>query len=380
MDRVPPTKRRVTPTPHRTTATSSSTSHCIEIIKVFKVQHISKTHHQVEYHAGNTTTNHTLKKENSGDGTSLQVRLTSQGPPLACSSRSPTLLSIDVGKYKLEIYNGQTTATYDTPVGMEHILNAKPQAIVLEPTGAYSQKIVKAALAAGIIVYYIDTTRFKKFRESMNPDVKNDACDAKAIHKFYTTFGAQPHIPPNPSTQTLLEILKKRNVIVKNIRQWKGSLESANELEQHDLKKFVTEQIKIFSRERDRIDKALEKVIDLDLAKICGPLLTVKLTTLDPLRFETKAKWICYLGLHMKVWKSGEKELRNKLSKRGDSEARSMLNMAVLKRLNMKQEPYYSYYWRLRDLGHSNTVAKVATMRKIAIHFWARYREKYKHK
>lgn len=349
--------------------------HCSEVTKKYICQKLSTNqpgeHRRQEL---KEDTKLKLKEASTRGGRSLQVRLTSQGPPLACSK--PPLFSIDVGKFKLEIFDGKTTATYDTPVGIEHILNHKPTAIVLEPSGAYSQNIVKAALAAGIICYYIDTTRFKDFRKAMNPDVKNDSADAKAIFKFYHTFGAQPHIPPNPNTQTLLELLKQRRMIVKNIVQWKCQIESATQLGQNDLIKFMKTQIANFARERDRIDKALEKVVDLDLAKIVGPLLTVKLTTLDPARFATKWKWICYLGLHMRVWSSGEKTLRNKLSKRGDSEARGMLNMAVLKALSMKKEPYYSYYWRLREEGHSNTVAKVATMRKLAIHFWIVYHKK----
>ncbi|MEB3785843.1 transposase, partial [Pseudomonas paracarnis] len=80
--------------------------------------------------------------------------------------------------------------------------------------------------------------------------------------------------------------------------------------------------------------------------------------------FRNSDAFIAFLGMDLRVNKSGQKDGRRSLSKRGDSEARRLLHNAAM--AASRTETWKAFYQAQRARGYSTTQALVILARKLA--------------
>lgn len=98
----------------------------------------------------------------------------------------------NLGEYYL---NGDNFhQAYTSAHGLKQILDLKPDAIVLEPTGVnYTRLWVRKMSEQGVKVALIGHTQLRSYRKNLNLPDKDDPADALAIGHYYAEHHLNPH-------------------------------------------------------------------------------------------------------------------------------------------------------------------------------------------
>lgn len=294
------------------------------------------------------------------------VELSNKAPPLYCANA----LALDIGKYNLEGYDGKKHYVFDTKKLYE-VLRLNPKKVFLESTGVYHRPITRILLRKKIPVYEINTYRFKKYREQITPDFKTDKSDVTAMYEYSKIF---KHKQITRIGHPLEPLLKRFRIISKSTSKWKNILESCTIDKDTYNTIFLKNAIKLFNKERKKVETILEQKINPTLKKKYGLILTSTLLSLDPIRFPTSKHWCSYLGLKLKTYESGTIKKKQKITKKGFGNVRKLLYLQTMNFIKNKTEPIHSYHKRLKKKGKKGLIIMVACMRKIARQFWAEYK------
>ena len=292
-------------------------------------------------------------------------------------SVSKPIVGVDVAKNELVIYHAEVDLLETIPNTKAAIkkwlkaLSCKV-AIAIEATNIYHLEFADLAHEAGCVVYMVGGYELKHYRESVKIRAKTDALDAKLLVRYLRKEADElrPWTPPSPLYRHLLSLFRRRAALV----QARVSLTQswANE---PLLKASFAEQVKSMQRLEGLIEKMISDCLKeaglLGQLKRClkvegiGFLTGARLiATFQRGEFRNSDAFIAFLGMDLRVNKSGQKDSRRSLSKRGDSEARRLLHNAAM--AASRTETWKAFYQAQRARGYSTTQALVILARKLA--------------
>lgn len=287
------------------------------------------------------------------------------------------IVGVDVAKNELVIYHAQLDL-------LKPIANNKsaikqwlkelpgPVAVAVEATNIYHLEFAELAHAAGCRIYMVGGYELNHYRKGVNVRAKTDALDAKLLARYLKNEGDElrPWTPPSPMYSRLLSLFRRRAALVQArvnlVQSW------ANE---PLLKAALAGQV----QSMQKLELLIEKMIN-DHLKEAGLLAQLKrcmrvegvgfltgarlLTAFERGDFRNADAFIAFLGMDLRVAKSGQKDSRRSLSKRGDPEVRRLLHNAAMSASHTSA--WKGFYEEQRARGFSTTQALVILARKLA--------------
>ncbi|NWB86605.1 IS110 family transposase [Pseudomonas gingeri] len=290
---------------------------------------------------------------------------------------SKPIVGVDVAKNELVIYQAERDlleTIANTKAAIKKWLKALPGTvtIAIEATNIYHVLFADLAYEAGCDIYMIGGYELSHYRKGVNVRAKTDALDARLLARYLKNEAEELHpwTPPSPLYRQLLSLFRRRAALVQArtslVQSW------ANE---PLLKTSFAAQV----RSMQRLEALVEKMIKdlLEKAGLMGQLkrcmkvegigfLTAArlLATFQRGEFRGCDAFIAFLGMDLRVSKSGQKDGRRSLTKRGDSEARRLLHNAAMSA--SRTATWKPLYEELRARGFSTTQALVILARKLA--------------
>jgi transposase len=290
---------------------------------------------------------------------------------------STPIVGVDVAKSELVIYQAELDLLESIPntkAAIKQWLKALPGkvAIAIEATNIYHLEFADLAYGAGCVIYMVGGYELSHYRKGVNIRAKTDALDAKLLARYLKNEAAELHpwTPPSPLYRQLLSLFRRRAALVQArvglVQSW------ANE---PLLKAAFAEQV----RSMQQLEVLIEKTIN-DHLKEAGLLGQLKrclkvegigfltgarlLTAFQRGEFRNADAFIAFLGMDLRVSKSGQKDGRRSLTKRGDPEARRLLHNAAMSA--SRTAAWKAFYEEQRTRGFSTTQALVILARKLA--------------
>lgn len=292
-------------------------------------------------------------------------------------SVSKPIVGVDVAKNELVIYHAEfdlLEAIPNNKTAIKRWLKALPGsvAIAIEATNIYHLEFADLAYEAGCVIYMVGGYELSHYRKGVNVRAKTDALDAKLLARYLKNEADELHpwTPPSPLYRRLLSLFRRRAALVHArvalVQSW------ANE---PLLKAAFNAQVQSIQK----LEALIEKTIG-DHLKEAGLLGQLKrclkvegigfltgarlLTTFQRGDFRNSDAFIAFLGMDLRVSKSGQKDGRRSLSKRGDPEARRLLHNAAMSA--SRTGAWKKFYEDQRAKGLSTTQALVILARKLA--------------
>lgn len=245
-----------------------------------------------------------------------------------------------------------------------------PADLAVEVTGRYHWELVDQAYAAGVTVYLIDPYRLSRYRDGVGERHKSDPVDARLLARYLAHERAElrPYQPLSGTHRQAWSLLKRRAKLV----QADGAI---TESLQHErgLKVRLKELKQEIARLEQAIERRLKELIRqlgltddyrrLQTIKGVGALTAAALVLAFHRGDFTRADaFVAYLGMDIRIRRSGKYKGHEKLTKKGDSECRRLLHNAAMAAARGNLKPYYE---RLRARGFASTQAYVAVARKL---------------
>jgi transposase len=290
---------------------------------------------------------------------------------------SKPIVGVDVAKNELVIYHSERDV-------LEAITNSKASikqwlksqagsvSIAIEATNVYHELIADLAYRAGCTVYLIDGYQLSHYRKGVNVRAKTDAIDARLLARYLKNEASDLHpwIPPSGLYRRLVSLFRRRAALVQArsglVQSW------ANE---PLLKRSFAAQVRSMQRLETLVEKEIKSL--LEKAGLTGDLkrcmkvegvgfLTAArlLATFQRGEFSNADAFVAFLGLDPRVSRSGQKDGRRSLSKRGDGEARRLLYNAAMS--GARTAAWKPFYETQRAAGLCTTEAYVTLARKLA--------------
>ena len=287
------------------------------------------------------------------------------------------IVGVDVAKNELVIYQAELdlleTITNDK-AAIKKWLKALPTPVdlAIESTNIYHLEFADLAHEAGCTIYMVGGYELSHYRKGVKIRAKTDALDAKLLARYLKNEYEELHpwIPPSPLYRRLLSLFRRRAALVQArvglVQSW------ANE---PLLKTAFAEQLASMRR----LEILVEKMIN-DHLNEAGLLAQLKrCMKVEGIGFLTGARliaafqrgdfrnadaFIAFLGMDLRVSKSGQKDGRRSLTKRGDPEARRLLHNAAMSA--SRTPSWKGFYEEQRARGFSTTQALVILARKLA--------------
>ncbi|MEK1835576.1 MAG: transposase [Pseudomonas sp.] len=287
------------------------------------------------------------------------------------------IVGVDVAKNELVIYQAERdlleTITNDK-AAIKKWLKALPTPVdlAIESTNIYHLEFADLAHEAGCTIYMVGGYELSHYRKGVKIRAKTDALDAKLLARYLKNEYEELHpwIPPSPLYRRLLSLFRRRAALVQArvglVQSW------ANE---PLLKTAFAEQLASMRR----LETLVEKMIN-DHLNEAGLLAQLKrCMKVEGIGFLTGARliaafqrgdfrnadaFIAFLGMDLRVSKSGQKDGRRSLTKRGDPEARRLLHNAAMSA--SRTPAWKGFYEAQRARGFSTTQALVILARKLA--------------
>lgn len=292
-------------------------------------------------------------------------------------SISKPIVGVDVAKNELVIYQAERDLLEAIPNNKTAINKwlkdlPSPVAIAIEATNVYHLEFADLAYEAGCVIYMVGGYELKHYREGVKVRAKTDALDAKLLARYLKNEQEELHpwTPPSPLYRQLLSLFRRRAALVHArvslVQSW------ANE---PLLKTAFAAQVKSMQQLEALIEKTIKEHMKeaglLGQLKRClkvegiGFLTGARLiTAFQRGDFRNTDAFIAFLGMDLRVSKSGQKDGRRSLTKRGDPEARRLLHNAAMSASRTKA--WKSYYEEQRARGFSTTQSLVMLARKLA--------------
>jgi transposase len=290
---------------------------------------------------------------------------------------SKPIVGVDVAKNELVIYQAALDLLEEIPntkTAIKQWLKALPGnvAIAIEATNIYHLEFADLAYEAGCTIYMVGGYELKHYREGVKVRAKTDALDAKLLARYLKNEAEELHpwTPPSPLYRQLLSLFRRRAALVQArvglVQSW------ANE---PLLKAAFAAQVKSMQQLEALIEKTINEHLKqaglLGQLKRClkvegiGFLTGARLiTAFQRGDFRNADAFIAFLGLDLRVLKSGQKDGRRSLTKRGDPEARRLLHNAAMSA--SRTAAWKGFYEEQRARGFSTTQALVMLARKLA--------------
>ncbi len=143
-------------------------------------------------------------------------------------------VGIDVSKNNLDytwLPDGKAHRVTNTLKGFSTLLDdlrkLNPTIVVLEATGGYERRVIKAMQEADIPVKVLNPRQVRDFARSLNLLSKTDKQDAYLLARFAQSRHLAPDEPANPNRESLACLLKRREQLISMITMEKSHFEHA---------------------------------------------------------------------------------------------------------------------------------------------------------
>lgn len=301
------------------------------------------------------------------------------------------VLGIDVSKQHLQatLVDGQepdrplwSEEFKNAPVGIRVLLRRLPTdtVLVVEPTGRYSEAVVRDGWAAGFRVLLASPRKARHYLRSRLPRAKTDKVDSHGLAEY----GASVKLPPfelkEPSVEHVLELLSARRLVAQclsRLKQQARELKHVPEATRASLASLA-DNLKQLARQlaaEAKADPALEPTRRLRQVPGFGPLLSVALCVrLNQKPFARADSFVAFCGLDVTVSHSGNCRAPGHLSHEGEPELRRLLYLAAMAAVRCKGAPFRAEYERLQAKGRCRTEALCIIARKLARLAWSLHR------
>jgi len=284
---------------------------------------------------------------------------------------------VDVAKEELVIYHVESDLLETIPnnkTAIKKWLKALPGkvAVAIEATNIYHLMFADLAYDSGSVIYMVGGYELSHYRQSVSIRAKTDALDAKLLARYLKNENQElrPWSPPCALYRRLISLFRRRAAVVQARVSLKQSW--ANE---PLLKRAITTQLKAMARLEALIEKTIANQLKeaglMDQLNRCmkvegiGLLTGARLiTAFQRGDFRNSDAFIAFLGLDLRVSKSGQKDGRRSLSKRGDPEARRLLHNAAMSA--SRTPAWKGVYEGFLSKGFRTTQALVMLARKLA--------------
>jgi len=258
-------------------------------------------------------------------------------------------------------------------VAADRLRSVELQGVVIESTGGYERRVLRALHAAGIPVSLVNPWRVRRFGEGLGLLAKTDAIDARLLARF-----ARQVSPPRTASRSaeslrLATYTARRRQLIAMIVAEKARLENAEAW----LRKSIAEVVGLLERRVKKIDALIDDAIgrdeklrsnrDLIQSVPCvGPGITrTLLVELPELGTLSRKEVASLAGLAPFARDSGRKQGARSI-RSGRHAPRSALYLAALNASRFHPD-MKTFYARLRASGKPPKVALIAVARKLLI-------------
>jgi transposase len=325
------------------------------------------------------------------------------------------MLGVDVGKAELHgTWRDPETrrirwqgAVPNTEGGIRQLLRRVPEvSVVVEPTGRYGERLIRAAQAAGREVLLAAPRKARAFLWSEQPRAKTDRVDSAGLALYGLTGRLRPYLLPSPAVDQVKQLLAARRGLsqsLTSLRQQRAALPlvadvltpAITALEQQIV--AVDRQMKraLASATEPAPQRALPAAAAADppaapapapsghslataaaalaaipgIGEVTAPALAACL--IDK-QFTHPDQFVAYVGLDLRVSQSGRRRGQFGLSKHGDAELRRLLYLAAMSAGNSIHDRTFAVrYEREQAKGLPKTAALNAVARKLAKVAWS---------
>jgi len=290
----------------------------------------------------------------------------------------PVFVGIDVSKDFLDLALGEESEVERLPnsaAGVravaERIRSVDSQNVVIESTGGYERKVLRALQTAEISVSLVNPWRVRRFGEALGLLAKTDAIDARLLARYARQVAPPPTASRSAESLQLVTYTSRRRQLIAMIVAEKARLENAEAW----LRRSIAEVVALLERRVKKIDGLIDEAIarDESLSKnrdliqsvpCIGPGITrTLLVELPELGTLSRKEVASLVGLAPYARDSGRKQGARRI-RSGRHAPRSALYLAALNasRFHPDMKPFYT---RLRTNGKPAKVALVAVARKL---------------
>lgn len=289
-------------------------------------------------------------------------------------------IGIDVSKYKLDIATstGKEFTLENNATGIKSLMvNCQEELTegltVMEASGGYEQFCLKRLSQAGFSVSLANAKRVRDYAKSQGILAKTDKIDARLIKRFAMHSELRVYQSKHEGEEIKVELLGRRDQLVKLIMMEKQRLEKAGANTQASIRRIR----EVLEGELATIEKALKECIAADKAAQemverlmtvpgIGETLAIQLMIDLPELGKISDKSITALsGLAPFNQESGKYKGKRKISG-GRYSVRKSLFLCVLTAIRHNKR-IKDFYQKLIGKGKCKMVAIVACMRKMVI-------------
>lgn len=305
-------------------------------------------------------------------------------------TESKHILGIDVSKAKLSFFDTRDHSFFEIPNSKKELKkilkekqwNKNEYSVGIESTGDYSFCPMQFFVSLGFRVVFLNPLVTRKYTRATIRNKKTDRCDAELICEMVVR-GEGREISEKDldvAKKTILRIEQKIISLTSDLKRLQQSLEKKeeNNIAIHSALKEVKRLIGEMGKSSKRIladalsgtPTRQEKIID------SHPGFGEKLSAIvsaemgDIRRFASSKQLIAYAGIDPRIIQSGQKDIRGKMTKRGNPILRHALFLAaaVASRYDTELERFYQ---KKRDEGKRYTHAVCAVSRKLCCRLYA---------
>jgi len=331
------------------------------------------------------------------------------------------MLGVDVGKAELHgTWRDPETrrirwqgAVPNTEAGIRQLLRRVPEvSVVVEPTGRYGERLIRAAQGAGREVLLAAPRKARAFLWSEQPRAKTDRVDSAGLALYGLTGRLRPYLLPSPAVDQVKQLLAARRGLsqsLTSLRQQRTALPLAADV--------LTPAITALERQIAELDRQMKRALGsatepspqraLPAAAAAVPTVADPDTTAAPAapqrhslataaaalmaipgigkvtapalaaclidkQFAHPDQFVAYVGLDIRVHQSGQRRGQFGLSKHGDAELRRLLYLAAMAAAHSTQDRTFAErYTREQAKGLAKTAALNAVARKLAKVAWS---------
>lgn len=308
-------------------------------------------------------------------------------------------VGIDVSKDKLDVallHEGnkiEKSIFKNTAQGINELssfLKKKRTAVtvplVIESTGDYHLLSALILSGEGLAVKVINPLITKKYQKSSIRDAKSDPVDAARLAQIGLLEPELPLFRENKDTVSAKKLVSYLKHLSSSRQQMKMSLNRMKETQEVLGLSInfpeVEEALKLIDRQIKDIEKRICKCAPTEARQLARKLpgvseeqMAIIFTMLSDKVFSNRDQLIAFVGLDVRLRKSGKWQGMQKLTKRGNPMARKVLFQIAwgLKQNNPIFAEYYNR--RFHENGKNYTETMVAVARKFLRMFYGYYWE-----
>lgn len=287
-------------------------------------------------------------------------------------------VGIDVSKKTFDVLirpSGEYVRGTNNAAGIqalvEQMRTLSPEGIVVEATGGYERKLMRALGEAELPVARVNPRQARDFAKAIGRRAKTDRVDAGVLAHFADAVRPEPRAMPTAAAQALEALRTRRQQVVEMITAEKNRLGTAPE----EMQPRIREHVRFLEQEREGLEEELDRHIAEDAkwhardvllrtTPGIGPQTARTLIALLPELGELSGRELSALvGVAPYARDSGQFKGQRKIAG-GRADVRTALYMATFSAVRWNPV-VRAHFEQLCARGKLFKVAMVACMRKL---------------